>query len=84
MLHTPPMSLTPDAAETLRRLIEESGRPLRNLAREAGVPFDALWRWMRCKQDHYNLVSAELVYHHLTGKGFIEVAESPADGEIQR
>lgn len=84
MLSTFDMSLTPDAAQTLRRIVAESGRPLRDLAREAGVPFDALWRWMKGKQRHYNLVSAEKVYHHLTGKGFIVVADSPADGEIQR
>lgn len=56
----------------LRKLILEDWRPLTKLARTAGVSYESLWKFKTGRQQSYNLLDAERVYHSLTGKNFIE------------
>ena len=80
------MSVTPDAAASLRRRITEADRPLRDIVRSANVQrrYHAIWRWYVGKQDHIDLLTAEALHYELTGRGFVPVTGSPAEGEIKR
>ncbi|HUT75886.1 MAG TPA: hypothetical protein VM221_13755 [Armatimonadota bacterium] len=61
------MDTTTGATTRLRQLINDSGKSLSAIARDAGVSYDALWRWMKGKQPTYTLADAEKVYRALTG-----------------
>lgn len=61
---------TPSLYDTLKRLFEESGMTVKDLAELAGVERQALNRFLRRNGRHYNAVSADLVHFALTGKSF--------------
>lgn len=67
------MSLKPDAATELKRLIRRDGRSLSSIAESAGVAYNPLWRWVTGRQPTYNLLCAERVFFCLTGRTFMGV-----------
>ena len=74
----------PTVACDLRRLIEESGLPLRTIARRAGVSPDVLWRWHSGTSKSLNVLTAESVYHLLTGRTFTRCGCGVAEGKPKR
>lgn len=52
----------------LRELIEKHGRPLTEVALEAGVEHQPLWRWFTGRTEKYDVDCAEKVWVYLTGK----------------
>ena len=46
------------------------GRPLTEVAEQAGVEYQPLWRWYSGKTEKYDVDSADRVWKFLTGKGF--------------
>lgn len=70
---TSPMSTAPDPepiTETLRVLITTSDRKLTQIAFEAGVDYQRLYRWFNGKTETLDANMAESVYKALTGKTF--------------
>lgn len=61
----------PSAADELKRLITESGRPLLPLAKTSGVSYESLWKWMTGRQKSFGLLDGEKVYYELTGRTFL-------------
>ena len=61
-----------DAATDLLSRLKESKRPLTEIAREAGVSYDPLWKWVNGRKKMYNLLDGERVYHFLTGQTFLK------------
>ena len=59
------------AADELRRLLKEDLRPLKEIARDAGVPYVPLWKWVNKRQASYNLLQGERVFFFLTGRTFL-------------
>lgn len=55
-----------DRAEALRQKIRESGRKVRGIAIEAGVPPYKLWRWVTGRTQILDLVDADKVEKVLT------------------
>lgn len=65
-----PRVKTPPIDTEIRRLIGESPLSIREIAARAQVPYQPLKRFMRGVTASYNAVSAELVFHELTGRSF--------------
>ena len=65
------MTATPTAADTLRNIVRDSGKPLISIARAAGVSYFPLWKWASGNQKGYDLDSAEKVHFALTGRTFL-------------
>lgn len=61
-----------DAETELRRLLDESDRPLKHIADEAGVGYHRLHRWYSGRCVRLGLGDAERVYQALTGRQFIQ------------
>ena len=59
-----------DIRDDLRKRIGDDPRPLAVLAREAGVPYLALYRWVTGRTLRYDVGCAERVYRTLTGRRF--------------
>lgn len=68
------------AASELKRLIHESGLSISEIARQAGVRYQPLQRFVKDINPRYNLVAAEAVYHTLTGRTFIPAAKPSKRG----
>lgn len=62
---------TPSLLPSLRRLVAESGIPLKILAKDAGVEYQTLRRFIVGVTDKYNATSAEMVFYHLTGRAAV-------------
>lgn len=62
----------PTVVDELKRLIRASKRPLTEIARVSGVPYDPLYKWVTGRQPHYNLLAGEQVYYALTGRTFLK------------
>jgi len=60
------------AAETVYNLLASTRKPLTQIALEADVSYDILWRWVKSGgMNKYDVISAERIYTSLTGKTFI-------------
>ena len=57
-------------ADTLRALIAEDPRTIRQLARDADVPYQVVQKWVRWETSKLDVAIAERVYLTLTGKAF--------------
>ena len=57
-------------AKDLKKEVKKSSMSLRRIAREAGVSYYPLQRWMAGKQEDYGLVKGEKVFRLLTGRTF--------------
>lgn len=55
--------------EILKDLIRDSGLPLLRIAREAGVPDQALYRWVTGRTEKYDIAAADKVMAYLKGRG---------------
>ncbi|MFA6043386.1 MAG: hypothetical protein WC718_00250 [Phycisphaerales bacterium] len=72
------MSVTPDADQTLRRLITESGRKLKAIVRDAGLEdcrYHAVWRWHKGKQPGIDLATAAALHVAITGRPIMAVGD---------
>lgn len=67
--------MTEDPKEKLRGLLE--GRNLKQVAKDSGVPYHALWHWATGRGDKFDLGHADKVLRHLTGTG-ISITEGDA------
>ena len=56
--------------DKIKDRLADDTRPLKTIARGAGVPYDSLRLWFRGKQRTYDVGLAERVWRFLTGKGF--------------
>lgn len=59
------------ASGEIRRLLTETKTPLTDIARQAGVAYTPLWKWVTGRQKTYNLLDGERVYFALTGRTFL-------------
>lgn len=57
-------------SEVIKALIEENTRPLKHIARDAKVDYQALRRWTLGLSHSYDVDDASKVYLVLTGKSF--------------
>jgi hypothetical protein len=69
----------PTLTETLLELIPSSGRPLKEIAEEAGVPYQGFRRWYKGKKGKgsgrsnrtLDADTADAVYRVLTGTSYV-------------
>ena len=66
----PRMQGVQHTTEKLRRLLQEDGRPIKQIAQEAGVGYQTLWKFHTCRQKSLPLGVAEAVFVNLTGVYF--------------
>ncbi len=66
------MPTTQPVAEQLRRLLADRKTTLKKLAQDAGVDYQALRRWHKGATEKLDVTVAEMVFKHLTGKGFTD------------
>ena len=61
-----------DAESEIRRLLNETDRPLKHIAAEAGVGYDRLKSWFSGRTLTLSVGDAERLYLNLTGKSFTQ------------
>lgn len=78
--HSAPRNVNkPAILPQIRRLVAESGIPLKKLAGDAKVDYQAFRRFIVGATKDYNATSAELVFYELTGRPF-----SPPEVPLKR
>lgn len=60
-----------DAETEIRRLLDESDKPLKQIADEANVGYHRLHRWFTGRTIVLGVGDAERLYRNLTGKEFV-------------
>lgn len=63
--------MTPTAASEVRRLVAASPLPLTAIARQSGVRYQPLWKFITNRKKEYHVEDAERVYKFFTGETFI-------------
>lgn len=61
----------PTAADEVLRLIKDSELSLSAIARQSGVRYQPLWKFVKGRKRGYDVSDAERVYQFFTGNPFI-------------